>query len=133
MHNNTQSSLALDNSIRHTHLSAQSWQEDNQLNRVNIIRDQYQSRFLVLDQANHMIESVFHRIRLLAHILLRLSLFHSCSLLVQPLLLLSFGLWFIFVEELEGLAGGIAVEDVRKLGDGGRDFETEVEDLLLTL
>ena len=52
---------------------------------------------------------------------------------MQPLLLLSFGLWLVFVEELEGLRGGVAVENVGKLGDGGRDFEAEVEDLLLTL
>lgn len=52
---------------------------------------------------------------------------------MQPLLLLSLSLWLIFVEELESLGGGIAVEDVSKLGDGGRDFETEVEDFLLTL
>lgn len=52
---------------------------------------------------------------------------------MQTLLLLSFGLWLILVEELEGLGGGIAVKDVSKLGDGGRDFETEVEDFLLTL
>lgn len=80
-----------------------------------------------------MIESVLDRIRLLANIFLRLSLFHSRSLLVQSLLLLGFGLRLVLVEELEGLGGGVAVEDVRKLGDGGRDFETEIEDLLLTL
>ena len=80
-----------------------------------------------------MVESVFHCIWLFAHILLLLSLFHSRSLLVQSLLLLSFGLWLIFVEELECLGGGVTVEDVGKLGDGGRDFETEVEDFLLAL
>ena len=80
-----------------------------------------------------MIKSVLNRIGLLAHIFLRLSLFHSRGLLVQSLLLLSFSLWLILVEELEGLGGGITVEDVRKLGDGGRDFETKVEDFLLTL
>lgn len=80
-----------------------------------------------------MIKSVLNRIRLLAHILLRLSLLHSRSLLVQSLLLLSFGLWFVLVEELESLGGGVAVEDVGELGDGGGDFKTEVEDFLLAL
>ena len=52
---------------------------------------------------------------------------------MQSLLLLSFRLRLILVEEFEGLGGGIAVEDVGELGDGGRDFKAEVEDFLLTL
>lgn len=80
-----------------------------------------------------MIKTVLDRIRLLAHILLLLSFFYSRSLLVQSLLLLGFSLWLVFVEELEGLGGGVAVEHVGKLGDGRWDFETEVEDFLLAL
>ena len=52
---------------------------------------------------------------------------------MQPLFLLGFGLWLVLVEELEGLGGGVAVEDVGELGDGGGDFETEVENFLLAL
>lgn len=52
---------------------------------------------------------------------------------MQSLLLLGFSLRLILVEELEGLGGGVAVENVGELGDGGGDFETEVEDLLLAL
>lgn len=52
---------------------------------------------------------------------------------MQSFLLLGFGLWLVFVQELEGLGGGVAVEDVGELRDGGWDFEAEVEDFLLTL
>ena len=65
-----------------------------------------------------MIETVLHSVRLLANILLLLSLADSGSLLVQTLLLLSLGLWSVLVEELESLGGGVAVENVGELGDG---------------
>ena len=52
---------------------------------------------------------------------------------MQSLLFLGFGLWLVLVEELEGLGGGVAVKDVRELGDSGGDFKTEVEDFLLAL
>jgi len=80
-----------------------------------------------------MIEPILDSIWLLADILLLLTLLDTCSLLQQPLLLLSLGLWFVFVEELEGLGSGVSVEDVGELGDRRWDFETEVEDFLLAL
>ena len=56
-----------------------------------------------------MIQPVFHRIRLFAHILLLLALAHRRRLFKQALLLLSFRLRLIFREELERLRCGVAV------------------------
>ena len=80
-----------------------------------------------------MIESVLHSIWLLAHILLLLALADRGGFLKQSLLLLSFGFWLVFVEEFEGLGGGVAVQHVGELRDRRRDFETEIENLLLAL
>ena len=80
-----------------------------------------------------MIEPVLHSIGLLADILLLLAFVDGGSFLEQSLLLLGFGFRLIFVEQFEGLCGGVAVEGVGELRDCGRDFETEVENLLLTL
>ena len=80
-----------------------------------------------------MIEPVLHGIGLLADILLLLTFADGGSFLEQALLLLGFGFRLVFVEEFEGLGGGVAVEGVGELRDCGRDFETEVENLLLAL
>jgi hypothetical protein len=80
-----------------------------------------------------MIEAILDGVRLLAHILLLLALRNRSGLLVQPLLLLLLGLGTVLVEELEDLRCSVAIEGVRELRDGRRDFETHVEDLALAL
>ena len=81
VHNNPQPSLALDDSIWHTHLPAQCWQEDDQLDRIHVVGNEHQARLLVLNQSHHMIEPVLDSIRLLASILLLLTLADRRSLL----------------------------------------------------
>lgn len=49
VNNGTKSSLALDDGVRDTHLAAQSGQENNQLNWVNIVGDENQGSLLVLN------------------------------------------------------------------------------------
>ena len=79
-----------------------------------------------------MVEAVFDGIRFLADIFLFLAFFHGGGFFEQALLLFGFGLGFVFVEEFEGLGGGVAVENLGELGDGGGDFEAEVEDFALS-
>jgi hypothetical protein len=133
MYNSPQPSLPLDNSIRHAHLPAQRRQKHNQLNRINIIRNKHQRSLLVLYQPDHVVQPVLNDVRLLAHILLLLAVGYSSGFLVQPLLLLGFGLGPVLVEEAEGLGCGVAVEGVRELGDGGGHFEAKIQYLLLAL
>ena len=52
---------------------------------------------------------------------------------MEALFLRGLGFWAVFVQELEGLCGGVAVEGILELSDRRRDFEAEVEDLLLAL
>ena len=79
-----------------------------------------------------MVEAVFDGIGLLADVLFFLAVFHGGGFFEQALFFLGFGLGFVFVEEFEGLGGGVTVEDLGELGDGGGDFEAEVEDLALS-
>lgn len=62
VHHRAQARLALDDRIGHAHLAAQCGQEHNQLDRVNVVGDQDQRGFLVLDQADNVVETVFHNI-----------------------------------------------------------------------
>jgi len=129
----TETSLAFDYGVGNSHLSAKSWEENNKLNWVNVVGDENQRSFLVLNQTNDMVQSIFNSIRLLANILLGLALLDGSSLLQQSLLLLGLGFWAVLVEKLEGLSGGVTVEHVLELGNGRWDLEAHVEDLSLAL
>jgi len=125
--------LALDDGVWDTHLAAESWKEDDQLNWVDIVGDEDEGSLLVLDQANNMVETVLDSVWLLGDILLLLALSDGGSLLDETLLLLGLGLWAVLVEQLESLGSGVAVEDVLELGNCRWDLQAEVEDLLLAL
>ena len=133
MDDSSEAGLALDNGIGDTHLAAESRQEDDQLNRVNIVGDEDKRSLLVLDQANNVVETILDSIRLLADILLLLALLNGGSLLKETLLLLGLGLRTVLVQELESLGGGVAVENVLELGDRRRHLEAHVDDLALAL
>jgi len=129
----TETSLALDNGVRDTHLAAESGEEDNQLNGVDVVSDQDERSLLVLNETNDVVETVLDVVGLLADILLLLALSDSGGLGVETVLLLDLGLGAVLVEELEGLGGGVAVQGALELSDGRRNLQAEVQDLLLAL
>lgn len=133
MDNGAQARLALDNGIRHSHLLAQRRQEDDQLDRVNIVGDEDQGSLLVLDEADDVIEAVLDGVGFLADVLLLLAILDGGGLLEQTLLLLVLGLRAVLVEKLQSLGGSVAVENVLELGQRWGDFEAHLEDLLLAL
>ena len=133
MDDGAETGLALDDGVGDTHLAAESGQENDQLNGVNIVGDQDKRSLLVLDQADDVVETVLDSVGLLADVLLLLALLDGGSLLKETLLLLSLALRAVFVQELEGLGSGVAVENVLELGDRRRHLEAHVDDLALAL
>ena len=133
MDNSTKTSLALDNGVWDTHLTAKSRKENNQLDGVNVVGDQNERGLLVLDQTDNVVETVLDVVGLLGDILLLLALSDSGSLSVETLLLLGLGLRAVLVEELEGLSSGVTVKGALELRDGWRNLEAHVQDLLLAL
>jgi hypothetical protein len=133
VHNRAQSSFALNDGIRHAHLSAERGQEDDELNGVDIVGDEHQRRLLVLDEAHDVVEAVLDRVGLLADILLLLALRHRRRLFVQTLLLLGLRLGAILVEQPEALRRKVPVKRVLELRNGRRHLEPQVQDLLLAL
>lgn len=128
-----ESGLALDDGVWDAHLLAESWQENDELNWVNVVWNEDERSLLVLNQSNDVVETVLDSVWLLADILLLLAVLDGGGLLEETLLLLGLGLWAVLVEELEGLGGAVAVEDVVELGDGWWDLEAHVQDLALAL
>lgn len=129
----TETGLALDDGVGDTHLAAESGQEDNQLNGVDVVGDEDKRGLLVLNETDDVVQTVLDVVGLLGDVLLLLALGDGGGLGVETLLLLDLGLRAVLVEELEGLGGGVAVQGVLELSDGRRDLETHVQDLLLAL
>jgi len=129
----TETSLALDYGVWDTHLAAESGEEDDKLNWVNIVGDEDQRSLLVLNQTNDVVQSVLDSVWFLADILGLLTLLDSGSLLQETFLLLRLGFRAVLVEELEGLGGQVTVKNVLELSDGRWNLQAHVEDLLLAL
>src|SRR5271167_4294575 len=134
MNDSSKSCLPFDNTIRNTSLLTKMRKINNQLNRINIMRNNHQLSLLLLNQSNTMIQSLLHKHRFLSNFLILLTtlcndlcfLDKSCSFLLT-----CFGT--IFVEELEHLGSVVFIECVCKLSDCRRNLESFFKDLLLSL
>lgn len=133
MDDSSETGLALDDGIGDAHLAAESGQEDDQLNGVDIVGDEDERGLLVLDEADNVVETVLDDVGLLADVLLLLALLDGGGLLEETLLLLRLGLRAVLVEKLEGLGGSVLVEHVLELGDRWGHLQAHVKDLLLAL
>jgi hypothetical protein len=56
----TETGLALDDHIRDTHLAAESGDEDDEFDGIDIMGDDDESGFLGLDEGNDVVKAVFH-------------------------------------------------------------------------
>jgi len=130
----TETGLALDDNVGDTHLAAESGEEDDKLDRVNIVGND-EVGLLLLDETDNVVETVLGKARLLGvlggRLVSLLGLGLGLGQETRLLLLLGFGL--VLVEELEELGGGVLVEGVRELGNCGGDLQTLVKDDLLAL
>lgn len=123
----TEPGLALHDNVRDTHLPAESGEEDNELNGVNVVGNDNELSLLGLDEGNNVVKTVLGEDGLLGVgsgglVTLLLSLL-GLSKETSLLLLGRFGL--VLVEELEELSGGVLVKGVGELGDRRGDLEKE--------
>lgn len=132
MDNSAEAGLALYNHIRDTHLAAESGQEDDEFNRVNIVSNDNEGSLLRFDEGDNVVETILDEERLLG---LRggLAISSGSSSSTDTLLLLLLGLWAVLVKELEELGSCVLVEGVRELRNGGGNLQTLVKDNLLAL
>lgn len=124
----------LDNDVRNTELAAEGWQEDDELNRVNVIGNGDELSLLGLDQGGDVVETVLDVDWLWSSLgvgLLAVSDLLGSS--IETSLLLLLGLWSVLVQELEHVGGGVLVDCVAELSNCRWDLESLVEDDLLAL
>lgn len=128
----TETSLALDDGVRDTHLAAEGREEDDELDGVDVVSDDDQVGLLVLDERDDVVQSRLDEEGLLGLVRL-LAVGEVSGLGFETNLLLLLRLALVLVQEAEELSGSVLVEDVGELSDRGRSLETLVEDNLLTL
>lgn len=90
VYDRTETSLALYNNVGDTHLTAQGRKENDELNGVDIMRDNDESRLLRLDECHTVVETVLDEKGLLGVLggLLSLGSLLGCSLKTSLLFLL---------------------------------------------
>lgn len=88
VNNGTEPGLALDYGVGNTHLAAESGEEDDELDGVDIVGDEDERSLFVLDETDNMVQAKLGGVGLLADILLLLALGDGGSLLGETLLLL---------------------------------------------
>jgi len=65
VNDSTETSFAFHNNIRNTHLTTEGGQENDQLDRVDVMTDDDESSLLSLDEGDDVIKTVFDEQRLL--------------------------------------------------------------------
>ena len=148
----TETGLALDDDVGDTHLAAESGDEDDKFDGIDIMGDDDESGLLGLDEGNDVVKAILHEQGLLG-VLYRTRVRDRTTMRIEEIylgvlllilgsgsgggqktgLLVLFGFGAVLVKELEELSGGVLVQSVRELSNGGGDFETLVEDDLLAL
>ncbi len=125
------SCLALQDAEWNILLSAKGWEPANKLDWVNIVSDDDELSFLVLDQRGDLVDTVLDSQRLL---LLR---FFTGGLglgnLLQTHLLLLGSLRRVLFQQLDELSGLVLVQSVGELVNHRRDLQSLEENLLLSL
>lgn len=132
MNHSSQSGLTLDDAVRYSHLLTESWEVDNELDWVDIVGNDNELSLLVLDERDDVVQTELDVLWLWGLLWSR-SVLGSLSNLGQTLLLLGPGLWSVCVEQLEELSGSVLVQSVLELGKRGRNLQSLVENLLLSL
>jgi hypothetical protein len=61
VHNRAETSFTFDNDVRYAHLAAKSGEEYNEFNRVNIVCDDDERRFLGFDKGNTMVQAILDK------------------------------------------------------------------------
>jgi len=130
--NSAESSLVLDNAVGDSHLAAQGRQEENKLDGIDIISNDDQLSFLLLDQGDDTVHSVTDNGGTLGGgICLALGL--SLGSLLQSLLPGLLSLRPVLVQQLEQLGGCLLVQGGLELLNWRRNLQTGLKDSLLSL
>mmetsp|Transcript_9036 Transcript_9036/g.16403 ORF Transcript_9036/g.16403 Transcript_9036/m.16403 type:complete len:302 (+) Transcript_9036:369-1274(+) len=132
VHEGTEARLVLDDAVRHVHLAAEGRQPNNELDRVDVRRDDHELRLLLLNKRGHVLEAELDSASRALGVDL-LAVLGSLGSGEQARLLVSRGLRAVLREELEEGGGLVLGHGVRELVHRRRHREALHEHLLLAL
>ncbi len=128
----TETDLALDDAVGNAHLAAESGKEDDQFNRVNVVRNNNELSLLSFNQSGNMVQTVFD-----INWFLRLWCFLAGSLgssnASQTSLLLNLALRLIIIQQAEKLSSSVLVQGLGKLVDRRWNLQATLKNGALTL
>jgi len=113
-------------------LSAESWQEDHDLEWVNIVGHDDELGFAFLDESGDVVETEF-KVEWLWGAVSGSATLSGFSFTSESVLLLFAGLWGVLGEELEELGGLVLVDGLLELAEGWWGLESQEHDSLLSL
>lgn len=131
VHNHTKTRLALDDRIGRTGLTAESREVENELDGVDIVGDDHQGSFFVLNQSDNVVQAVLDDDGFFSSHLFAGDLGLGSG--KQTSFLLDLGLGAVLVGQLEELRGQVLIEDLGELADCWWHLKALIEDPLLTL
>jgi len=131
VHNRTKARLAIDDRVGRTGLAAKGREVEDELDGVDIVGDNNQASFLVLDQSDDVVQPILDNYGFLGSHFLAEGLGLGGG--NQTSFLLDLGLGAVLVGQFEELRGQVLIEDVGELVDCRGYLQTLVEDPLLAL
>lgn len=126
--NLTETSFTLNDTVRDIHLPAEGRHPHDQLDRVNVVSDDNQLSFLLLNKSGDVVQTELDYGWLLASLSLA-----AVSHALQTVLLLGSSLGFVLFEKLKEVGSCLLVQCLSELVDAGRDLQSLVQGFLLTL
>jgi len=124
--------LALNDAVWNSHLSAQGWQEDDDLNGLDVMGNDNELSLFLLYHANNSVDSAGQQEGLLGGLVS--STFHSLnSAGLQTFALLQFALRSVLIGELEELGSSLSIKSLVELVDCWWHLQTTLKDNMLSL
>jgi len=129
----TKSCLSLDEAVWDVLLSAEGWEPHDELDWVDIVSNDDELGFLVLNEVSDVVETVFQDLWLGSLVVLLGTSNLILSGSQKSLLLLFLAFSGVLGEKSEEVAGLVGFQSVGELIDGWWDLQSLHEDSLLTL
>lgn len=123
--------MYLDNDVGDLLLLAESGQPNNELDGINVVRNDHKLGLALLNETSHILQTKLDKQGLV--LLHSFAIQASLGLGEQTLLLVGTGFGLVFVEQAKELTGVVLLQRMTELVDGRRHFDAVQKNLFLAL
>lgn len=129
----SESRFTFNEAVWDSHLFAEVWQEDHELDWDDVVGNNDQLSLLLLNQSGNVVKTEFNYEWLLGVGVDVLLVSLEFSLFLESLDLLFLGLWDVFGEESEQFLSLVSLDGVSELVDDTWSWKSLLENLLLSI